>query len=257
VNTDIVKVDTRPVDLATGKPIGPLAQPGYYPGFSTLDQQKFWDAKTREIILERVNNIPEIRFFEPEEARLLTAICARIIPQDDRDEAHIIPIVPQIDDRLYENSHDGYQYENMPPDREAFQLGIKAIEQMAMYQHGRSFLEIGPLEQDAILRSLHQGEPAAAHEIWAQLPVHRFWTLLLTDCAEAYYSHPFAWDEIGFGGPAYPRAYMRLERGEAEPWEVDEKRYEWAAPANSLSGEHAPIGGQTEHYGSPGQGGTH
>ncbi|HTW64462.1 MAG TPA: gluconate 2-dehydrogenase subunit 3 family protein [Bryobacteraceae bacterium] len=257
MSAGIVKVDTRPVDPATGKPIGPRAQPGYYPGFSTLSQQKFWDAKTREVILDRVNNVPEIRFFTPEETRLLTAICARILPQDDRDTHHKIPIVPQIDKRLYENSHDGYQYENMPPDREAFQLGIKAIEQMAIEQHGCGFLDIGPLEQDAILRSLHQSKPAGAHEIWARMPVHRFWILLLTDCAEAYYSHPFAWDEIGFGGPAYPRAYMRLERGEAEPWEVEEKRYEWAAPPNSLSGDHEPISGEMEHYGSPGQGGTH
>ncbi len=257
MSTGIAKADTRPMDLATGKPIGPLAQPGYYPGFSTLSQQKFWDAKTREVILDRVNNVPQIRFFTPEEARLLTAICDRVLPQDDRDSAHKIPIVPQIDKRLYENSHDGYQYANMPPDREAFQLGIKAIEQIAMHEHGRSFLEIGPLEQDTILRSLHQAKPAAAHEIWRRMPVSRFWMLLLTDCAEAYYSHPFAWDEIGFGGPAYPRAYMRLERGEAEPWEVEEKRYEWRAPLSSLSGDHEPMGGEIEHYGSPGQGGTH
>ena len=58
--------------------------------------------------------------------------------------------------------------------------------------------------------------------------MHRFWVLLVQDCVDAYYSHPWAWDEIGFGGPAYPRAYMRLERGEPEPWEVEEKRYDWA-----------------------------
>jgi hypothetical protein len=26
----------------------------------------------------------------------------------------------------------------------------------------------------------------------------------------AFYSHPWAWNEIGFGGPAYPRGFMRL-----------------------------------------------
>lgn len=257
MSTETTKVDTRPVDATTGKPIGPLAQPGYYPGFSTLAQQKYWDAKTRQVILDRVNNIPEIRFFTTEEARLLKAICDRVLPQDDRDEAHKIPIVPQIDKRLHENSHDGYRYESMPPDREAFQLGIKAIEQIAQHEHGRSFLEIGPLEQDEILRSLHDCKPSAAHDIWERMSVDRFWMLLVSDCAEAYYSHPFAWDEIGFGGPAYPRAYMRLERGEAEPWEVEEKRYEWCAPPSSISGEHELIAGQAEHFGSPGQGGTH
>ncbi|MDQ6943705.1 MAG: gluconate 2-dehydrogenase subunit 3 family protein, partial [Candidatus Eremiobacteraeota bacterium] len=77
------------------------------------------------------------------------------------------------------------------------------------------------------------------------------------DCAEAYYAHPWAWDEIGFGGPAYPRAYMRLERGEPEPWETNEKRYAWEPPEGSESGAYEPVGGQPEHLGSPGQGGTH
>jgi hypothetical protein len=255
--SQIAKVDNRPIDRQTGKPIGPMAQPGYYPDFSTLRQQKFWDAKTREVVLDRVNNVPEIRFFSPPEARLLKAVCDRVLPQDDRDESHKIPIVPHIDRRLYDDSHDGYRYEDMPPDREAFRLGLRAIEEIAQHEYGAAFLEIGPKEQEEILRSLHDGKPSAAHEIWKRLPVHRFWMLLISDCVDAYYSHPWAWDEIGFGGPAYPRAYMRLERGEAEPWESEEKRYPWQGPDNSISGVFEPVAGQAEHFGSPSQGGTH
>jgi hypothetical protein len=257
MNSQTERVDTRPVNTRTGKPIGPISQPGYYPGFSTLAQQKFWDAKTREVVLDRVINVPEIRFFSQQEARLLEAICDRILPQDDRDESHKIPIVPQIDRRLYENSHDGYRYEDMPPDREAFQLGLRAVEEIAQHEYRLGFLEIGPREQDRILQSLHDGKPSAAHEIWKRMAVHRFWMLLVSDCADAYYSHPWAWDEIGFGGPTYPRAYMRLERGEAEPWESEEKRYQWKAPDSSVSGVFEPVAGQAEHLGSPGQGGTH
>jgi hypothetical protein len=63
----------------------------------------------------------------------------------------------------------------------------------------------------------------------------RFWQMLMQDALEAYYAHPWAWDEIGFGGPAYPRAYTRLERGEPEPWEVEERRYGWLAPDYTVS----------------------
>jgi hypothetical protein len=35
----------------------------------------------------------------------------------------------------------------------------------------------------------------------------------------AFYSHPWAWNEIGFGGPAYPRGYARLGVGQRETWE--------------------------------------
>ncbi|MBC5800823.1 MAG: gluconate 2-dehydrogenase subunit 3 family protein [Candidatus Eremiobacteraeota bacterium] len=249
--------DLRPVDPATGKPLGPMETPGYYPRYHTLDQQKFWDAKTREVILDRVNNVPPIRFFTPEQARLLEAVCARVLPQDDRDDAHKIPIVPQIDKRLYEDKGDGYRYEDMPPDREAFILGLQAIEQMAQERFGRGFLDLRTRAQEELLKALHDAEPWGAHDIWERMPVHRFFMLLVKDCAENYYAHPYAWDEIGFGGPAYPRAYMRLERGQPEPWEVHERRYEWEPPNASLSGEYESVAGQEEQYGSPGQGGTH
>jgi hypothetical protein len=239
--------DGRPTDPRGGKPIGPLRQPGYYPGFSTLEQRKFWDAKTREVILDRVTNVPPIRFFTPDEARLLEIICAHIIPQDDRDEAHKIPIVPRIDERLYEHRHDGYRFANMPTDPEAFRLGLQAIEQIAHHLHNCSFAGLDALEQDQILKSLHDGKPAAGEDIWKRMSVHRFWMMLVQDCAEAYYAHPWAWDEIGFGGPAYPRAYMRLEGGAPEPWERDEQRYTWRAPENSVSDVSEPTPSAIEH----------
>ena len=231
-------------------------QPGYYPGFRTLDQQKFWDAKTREVILDRVENVPPIRFFSAGEQALMEAVCRHIVPQDDRDAAHTIPILPQIDKRLYEDTHDGYRFEDMPPDREAYRLGLQAIEQIARHLHGNSFTALNDREQQELLESLHDGDPAAAHDIWKRMPVKRFWMLLVQDCVDAYYSHPWAWDEIGFGGPSYPRGYMRLERGEAEPWEAEEKRYDWEAPEGSVSDKFTPVGGKKEHRAGQ-QGGTH
>jgi hypothetical protein len=232
------------------------SQPGYYPGFRTLEQQNFWDAKTREVVLDRVENVPPIRFFAAEERALMEAVCRHIVPQDDRDPAHTIPILPQIDKRLYDDTHDGYRFEDMPPDREAYRLGLQAIEEIARHLHGAGFTAVSYRAQEEILESLHDGNPPAGHEIWKRMPVERFWMLLLQDCAEAYYSHPWAWDEIGFGGPSYPRGYMRIERGEAEPWEAEEKRYDWEAPCESLSDKFTPLAGKEEHRGGP-QGGTH
>lgn len=246
-----------PVKRLTGEPIQPRTQVGYYPGYSTLSQKHFWDEATRKVVLGRVEMRPPTRFFSPQEAKLMEAICDHIIPQEDRDESRRIPIVNHIDKRLFENRLDGYRYEGMPSDQEAHRLGLQAIEEIAHVVHRCSFVELGPLEQDKILKSLHDGTPSAAHEIWKQMPVHRYWMLLVQDCVEVYYAHPWAWDEIGFGGPAYPRAYMRHEHGDPEPWEVDEQRYEWQAPATSVSDVYEPIAGVDGHNGPPGQGGTH
>ncbi len=45
---------------------------------------------------------------------------------------------------------------------------------------------------------------------------------LLKQVVAIYYSHPAAWSEIGFGGPASPRGYARLGPDERDPWEAEE-----------------------------------
>jgi Gluconate 2-dehydrogenase subunit 3 len=244
------------IDARTGKPRPPIKQPGYYPGYSTLSQAGFWDATTRAVVEDRVHNVPKIRFFTPEELPLITVICDRILPQTDRLAEYRIPIVNYIDERLFKNEISGYRYEDMPNDREAYRLGMTAIDETAQTLQGRRFVQLDPLQQDLVLKSIHDGEKLAAHHVWERMSISRFWQLLVQDCVSAYYSHPWAWDEIGYGGPAYPRAYTRLEGGLPEPWEVDEQRHEWQAPANSVSDayEAAGPGSETSHHG---QGGTH
>ena len=220
---------------ATGGELRDLDQPGYYPGYSTLAQQKSWEAATRTVVTERVEKIYAIRFFSQEEALVLSAVIDRVLPQDDRSEARTVPILLVLDERLCKNSLNGFRYEDMPPDQEAYKLAIKAFDEMARKRFRQPFSGLTVHRQELILKSLHDGKPNPAHPVWRQLPVHRFWAMLMEDCVTAYYSHPWAWDEIGFGGPAYPRGYMRLENGLPEPWEKDERRYEWNAPVDSLS----------------------
>ena len=245
------------VEPASGASIAPKKQPGYYPGFSTLAQQNFWDEKTRRVVLDRVNRTPPMRFFTSEESVLMNAVCKRIMPQDDREGQFKIPIANRIDARLFENRIEGYRFEDMPSDQDAHRLGLQAIEQIAKHLYGKSFVDLIVREQETILKSIHDAQAPAGEAIWKRMSISRYWMLLVQDCVDAYYAHPWAWDEIGFGGPAYPRAYMRLERGEAEPWEVEEQRYEWMAPSDSVSDVYEQIGGAEDHGSHPGQGGTH
>jgi hypothetical protein len=247
-----------PVDATMGQPLAPRTQPGYYPGFQTLSQQAFWDEATRKVVKARVEQVPPIRFFTPDEARLMQAVCDRLLPQDDRDEAHKIPLVNYIDERLFSGRIDGYRFEDMPPDHEAHRLGLQAIAAIAQHMYNKPFTQLGQHEQDQVLQTIHDCKPPAGEDIWKKMSVQRFWMLLMQDAVDAYYAHPYAWDEIGFGGPAYPRGYMRLEGGKPEPWEVEEQRYEWKAPADALSDTYQPIGGPGGHkQQTPGQEGSH
>ena len=247
----------RPRDPRTGQALRPRQQPGYYPGFSTLAQKNYWDAATRDVVLERVNRRLPIRFFTADEERTLLAVVSRIIPQEDRLFERRIDILGAIDDRLFHNRLEGYRYIDMPPDQESYRIAIRAFEKMAQSLYKQSFHALPVLEQEKLIQSIHDGKPLAAHSEWSTLNVERFWGLLVSDCCGAYYAHPWAWDEIGFGGPAYPRGYMRLEDGEAEPWEVEECRYEWEAPSDTLSDAEEAHGTGQSHQTHHGTGGTH
>lgn len=242
---------------ATGGDLRDLDQPGYYPGYSTLAQKKSWEEATRKTVVERVEKKAPIRFFSQEEAAVLEAVIDRVLPQDDRSSRRTIPILPVIDERLYKNSLNGFRYEDMPPDREAYKLAIQAIGEMARSRFDETFTELTIHQQELLLKSLPDRQPDPYHAVWNTMPVHRFWALLMEDCVTAYYSHPWAWDEIGFGGPAYPRGYMRLENGLPEPWEKDEQRYEWNAPLDSLSPATGENSLPPEHGSTHGHGGSH
>lgn len=222
----------------TGEPLPPREQPGYYPGYSTLGQREFWDATTRRVVLQRVESPPPLRFFSQEQAQFWRTVFEHLLPQSDRISERQIPLIPPLDHRLHENRTVGYRFENMPHDRDVYgSIGIEAINREAMEQYGKEFLSLEWSEQDLVLRAIHDGDPLGAKDIWEKMSVHRFWQMIIQDAIDAYYAHPWAWDEIGYGGPAYPRAYTRLERGDPEPWEVEEQRYDWNAPPISVSDE--------------------
>jgi hypothetical protein len=67
------------------------------------------------------------------------------------------------------------------------------------------------------IQDLHNGS-------WHGFPADRLWSLWTRYACTAFYSHPWAWDEIGFGGPAYPRGYKNLGLDRLEPFEVRDVR---------------------------------
>ena len=237
------EIDTSllPCDPVTGEPLLPTDHPGYYPGYDIMSQKAYWDKATRDLVLDRLQNPPVIRWFAPDQLRFWRTVFEHVIPQTDRTPERQIPIVERVDDRLFSNRNVGYRYEKMPHDREAYKLAEIAIDEESQARYSGNFIDLPHLQQELVLKAIHDGKPAAAKPIWKKMSIGRFWLMLMQDAIEAYYSHPWSWDEIGFGGPAYPRAYTRLERGEPEPWEVEEERYEWDAPRYTVSDTTEPT----------------
>ncbi|HWJ38724.1 MAG TPA: gluconate 2-dehydrogenase subunit 3 family protein [Sphingomicrobium sp.] len=196
-----------------------------YLSYDVLDKwdSPSWNEQTREVVRQRLQQLPPRRFLSKEQWSLLEAIVGRLVPQPDRDEP--VPIVPWIDDMLHHNHSPGYRYADMPPMREAWRQGLDAIAAETFSRHGKSFEELPGDAQDELLRHIQHSGVESRH--WAGLPPGGFFLHhLLKQTVGIYYSHPAAWSEIGFGGPASPRGYARLGLDERDPWEARERRSE-------------------------------
>jgi gluconate 2-dehydrogenase gamma chain len=127
----------------------------------------------------------ESQFLAPETLQLLTAVAARIFPQPERPIP--IPLAPSVDERLAKGSSDGWRYDALPPDREAYRMGLGGIEQIANALFNADFEQLPIDQQDAVIQSLASGTPPG--EVWKTLPATRFFEEMLAELTEIYYAH--------------------------------------------------------------------
>ena len=198
-----------------------MTQPPRFHGYDVLakwDSPSFDDV-TRGVLAHRLDAVPPRRWLTADEWALLDAINARLLPQPERE--HPIPITPWIDAMLSEDRGEGFRHPDMPPLRDAWRQGLAAVDDEARRLHDLPFARLDAAAQDAVLQVLADGRVASPR--WQGLDAQRFFVHhLLKTAAGFYYAHPAAWNEIGFGGPANPRGYVRLGFDSRDPWEAKE-----------------------------------
>ncbi|HTT95631.1 MAG TPA: gluconate 2-dehydrogenase subunit 3 family protein [Solirubrobacterales bacterium] len=180
---------------------------GRYPDFDVLEQAGHWDAATRRVVLARVEEVPPIRFFDEAEAATLGAFCDAVLAQDREPR---IPVLAMVDAKLHAHRLDGYRHADMPEDGQVWRRVARLLDREA---DG----DFAALEWERRTRIVARF--AAGELEWPELPVAKAWSVVTRMALAAFYSHPWAWNEIGFGGPAYPRGFARLGAGEREHWE--------------------------------------
>lgn len=188
-----------------------------YPGYDILKEQDHWDDHTREIVLKRLGPFPEHRFLHQREAEMIFAIAQHIV-YDDRKEI-LDYVLDHIDSTLFSPIGEDQRQVGEPEHKVLIRKGLKAIDKLAEKQYGASFLEIDSQQQLSLLTALETGKAMLVDE-WQSISQKQLFKKLATQIVSAYYSHPTVWSEIGYGGPAYPRGYVRVEKGLTDPWEA-------------------------------------
>jgi Gluconate 2-dehydrogenase subunit 3 len=194
-----------------------------YPGYDVLSKRHTpsWNEQTRDAIETRLAiGRDDHRFFTDDEWPTLCAICGCIAPQT-AERPDLIPVAALVDAKMQNDDRDGYRDARLPKMQEAWRRGIAALDAEAHERYGARFHELAPAKQDKLLHAAERGELQCA--AWGGIPSDVFFhRRILSDVVSAYYSHPTAWNEIGWGGPASPRGYVRMDFNRHDAWEAAE-----------------------------------
>ena len=125
-----------------------------------------------------------------------------------------------VDARLAEGETDGWHYADLPEDGETFRASFALSTTDAQRAFGSPFAELDWRTRADLVQAVQDRSSKSA---WHAMRADRVWSLWTRYACTAFYSHPWAWNEIGFGGPAYPRGYKNLGIDAREPWEVADR----------------------------------
>lgn len=172
---------------------------------------------TSAILQNRVEQPETIapKFFDAESFEILKAVSSQLIPQTDRIDK--IDLAGMLDEQLLSGKGNGWRYNDMPPDGQAFKLGIKGIDETSEAMFGDNFTDLDDAEQDSVLNAIQKGD--AQGKIWETMPSKLFFEELLANLSELYFSHPTAKNEIGDASFADAKGWEKIGLNELDPQE--------------------------------------
>lgn len=211
---------------------------GRFPGFDVLDEVHRWDDVTAGVVLARLAPTVDLSFFTRTEVSAATALLDQLLAQDGEPK---VPVVAMIDARLAAGETDGWHYDDLPEDGEAWRRSLAALDTEADELAGRSFARLASEQQaDLIQRVQDLGSDGKS---WHDMSAKHLWSLWTRYACAAFYAHPWAWNEMGFPGPAYPRGYKNAGIDARERFEVPDRDdidpVPFAARVERAHAEHA------------------
>ena len=192
-----------------------------FPGFDVLSQRGYWDPVTAGVVLERLSPQTRVAFFTDAEVSVARPLLDHLMGQEGGAADSIEPtvdVLDLVDTRLARGETDGWRYDDLPEDGDAWRQSLAWLDDDAQQRFRRSFAHCVGDEQRELIQAVQ--DLATGGGTWHGYLASRVWSLWTRYACTAFYSHPYAWNEIGFDGPAYPRGYLTLGVNKREKWEV-------------------------------------
>lgn len=194
-----------------------MAKSSHYPAYDVWEQHQEWDEHTRKIVAKR--RAPDVaRLFLTQQEALTLQAAAALLIDDIRLDA-LTFITQHIDESLASPVGENQRKVGVPDKKILYRQGIAGLDESSHALYQTEFLALPRERQIDVLIKL-EADDSTREGAWEQVRPKTFFKKLLHDVVTAYYSHPLIWSEIGYGGPAYPRGYVRVEKGLVDPWEA-------------------------------------
>lgn len=196
-----------------------MSKETHYPTYDVMNAQHEWDGHTRRIVNERLHTGGDYQFLTVLEAEMLRSCCAQLV---DDDRAELIQYIIEYIDKQMASGIESDRKTGLPSAPALLRMGLDALGDSCQLLYTEHFFHLERKRQLEILKSISE-EDGLPYETWKHVPQKAFFQKLLMLTLESYYSHPRIWSEIGYGGPAYPRGYVRMHPGQLDPWEAKPK----------------------------------
>jgi hypothetical protein len=149
-----------------------------------------------------VANVQTGRFFTDTEQACAAALFDQLTGQSDDDLG--VPVLQMVDARLAAAETDGWRYEDMPADGQAWRDTLGYLDKDAHTRCGTSFAQAPGRDRAAMIAAVQDGGQDGGQDgKWHGLPAARVWSLWTRYACTALYAHPHAWSEMGVGGPVF------------------------------------------------------
>lgn len=190
----------------------------HYRGYDVMEQSEHWDPHTREIVEKRISKevISKLSFFTQIEAELLEDLCSVLLDEKRIDILSFI--INHFDSTLSSNLGESQRKKGTPTFPSLLREGLRLLEVYLLTNYKKAeFSSLSTDKQKSMINGMLRGELSLNDPTF---PMKEFAKNILSESVSALYSHPDIWSEIGYGGPAYPRGYVRSEIGLTDPWEA-------------------------------------
>ncbi len=173
------------------------------------------------------------RFFDAREFDTVKAICDALAP------SRFVPcefVAQEIDRRLFENKGNGWRYDEMPPDGDAYRVALPVFDRAAQDVFAEDFARITNEQRVEIVRKM-RGGGEIFDDVQPKFSAARFFEEIFAEFVEIFYSHPLVLEEIGYIGFA-----------DAKGWDlaVQSSKFKVQSPDNELRMTNDELQGEAD-----------